>query len=69
MQIRISLIPALGLNGVALVGECSLVRITCEDDSAVAQETYNNSYKISTKKVIAIGTASTLLILLSMQEE
>lgn len=39
MQIRISLIPALGLNGVALVGVCSLVRITREEDGAVAQET------------------------------
>lgn len=45
MQIRISLIPALGLNCVALVGVCSLVRITHEEYSAVAQETYSNSYK------------------------
>lgn len=56
MQIRISLIPALGLNGVAFVGVCSLVRIACEDDSAVTQETYSNSYKTSTEKVIATET-------------
>lgn len=53
MQIRISLIPALGLNAVALVGQCSLVRITRGEDSAAAQGTYSNSYEISTEKVIA----------------
>ena len=60
MQIRISLIPALGLDGVAHVGECRLVRITREEESAAAQGSYSNSYKISTGKVIAVETPITL---------
>lgn len=43
MQIRISLIPALGLNGVALLGVCTLVRITREGASEVVQEIYCNA--------------------------
>lgn len=34
MQIRISLIPALGLNDDSLMGMSSLLRVTCDDGSA-----------------------------------
>lgn len=50
MQIGISLIPALGLNGVALVAVCSLVKITCEEDDVVAKETYSYAYKNLNRK-------------------
>lgn len=50
MQIRISLIPALGLNGVALVAVFNLVKITREGEGVVAQEIYGNSYKNLNRK-------------------
>lgn len=32
MKMRLSLIPALGLNGDSLIGVCSLFRVTCDED-------------------------------------
>lgn len=62
MQMRISLIPALGLNGVALPGVYHL----CQDRAGRRQSsdtTNSGSYNSSTGKVTTIETPSTLYII------
>lgn len=60
MQMRISLIPALGLNGVALPGVCSL----CQDPAGgqSSDTTNSGSYNTSREKVTTIETPSITFI-------
>lgn len=55
MQIRISLIPALGLNGVSLIGVCSLSWVTCDEDWAVAQEAHGHRHRNTFYKIIVLS--------------
>lgn len=63
MQIRISLIPALGLNGVSLIGVCSLFRVTCDEDWAVAQEAHGNRHRNTFDKIIVLEENTTPFLL------
>lgn len=46
MQIRVSLIPALGLNDDSLMGMSSLLRVTCDNGSACgAGDTEQSQWK------------------------